>query len=88
MGFLRQVFALYVAVNMLACALLFFPWAKKRETISGLLGRWQVEEEGVRQAVGYGFGWFVDRLYYWDADHCRAIYRQERAARQALYGEG
>lgn len=70
---------------MLACALLFLPWALPRETISGLLGRWRVTGSGLRWWFGYAAGGVVDALFRWEPDHCVQVYLQERDARKVMY---
>lgn len=76
---------LYVASNMLVAAIVFLPWAMPRETISGVLGRWKLTEHGLRGHVGRFLSWFVDRLYWWDYNHCEEVYRVEQEAREVLY---
>lgn len=80
-----QLFVLYVAVNMALCALLFAPWAKPRETISGLLGRWEINERGVRYWIGRVGSTVVDLIYFWEPDHCKEVYLIEHEARALLY---
>lgn len=82
---LSQIFVLYVAVNMALCAVLFAPWAMPRETVSGLLGRWKVETRGWKRRFGFCGGAVVDRIYFWEPDHCVEVYRCEREARKVLY---
>lgn len=77
----RPVFNLYVAVNMLLCAVIFFPWAQPRETISGFLGRMTFKQ--------HYWAWFcaklVDKLYFWEEAHCGETAISENEARLALY---
>jgi hypothetical protein len=80
MGWLRPLFVLYVAANMLACAVVFWPWALPRETVSGLLGRYAESNAVARYAAAV-----VDLLYWWHPDHCRDIARIEAEARRTLY---
>jgi hypothetical protein len=80
----RQAFTVYVAANMALCAILFAPWALPRETISGLLGRWRASV-GWKFAAGTIGAAIVDRLYFWDADHCAAVAAAEAQARAVLY---
>lgn len=82
---LLQVFAVYVAGNMMVCAIVFAPWALPRETVSGLMGRWRETESGWRARVGRVGAWLVDRLYFWEPNHCAEIYRIEMRAREILY---
>lgn len=80
-----QWFVVYIACNMLLCSLVFLPWAKPRETISGILGRWRLTGFGWKQSFGYVVGSIVDRLYFWDVNHCETVYQMEEEARRALY---
>lgn len=77
---MRALFVLYVAANMLLCALLFSPWALPRETVSGLLGRYS----GTNALARIGAA-CVNLLYWWHPDHCRDIARIEAEARKVLY---
>lgn len=80
---LCRLFVLYVASNMMLCAVIFAPWALPRETISGLLGRYMFR--GSRAArVG---AWIVDRIYFWEPNHCIEVFLCERDARLVLYPE-
>ena len=81
----RVFFNVYVATNMLICSVLFAPWALPRETVSGLLGRWISTERGVKRWTGLVLGYVVDRLYFWEPDHCVSTYRLECKAREILY---
>ena len=89
--FLRRLkfhaFVLYVNTNMLVCSMVFIAWALPRETISGLLGRWKSTERGWKYVFARPASWVVDRIYFWEPDHCVEIYRQESQARKVLYGE-
>lgn len=83
--FKSQAFVLYVATNMALCAVLFAPWALPRETISGLLGRWKVEERRGKRKIGGILSCVVDTIYFWEPDHCVEVYKCERRAREILY---
>lgn len=83
--FLSRVFVIYVAVNMLLCSVLFAPWALPRETISGLLGRWIVVEHGFKRSFAVVAGAIVDTIYFWEPNHCVAVYDCEQKAREVLY---
>lgn len=89
MGTLRkvlcQVFSLYVATNMMVCAVLFFPWALPRETVSGLLGRWKTTHAGWRRSFGRIAALLADGIYFWEPNHCVAVYLCEDDARKVLY---
>lgn len=82
---LCQVFVVYVAVNMVLCAIVFAPWALPRETISGLLGRWELTQGGWRGRVGLALSMVVDRVYFWEPNHCNEVYWIEAKARAVLY---
>jgi hypothetical protein len=70
---------------MLTASVVFFWDCQPRETVSGLLGRWKVKGGTVRRAVAVPLAWLVDRIYWWEPDHCVKIYREEHEARLALY---
>jgi hypothetical protein len=80
-----QLFVIYVATDMALCATLFAPWALPRETISGLMGRWELTENGLRWRFGVVASALVDRLYFWEPDHCAEVYKCELKARAVLY---
>jgi len=84
---LCQLFTLYVATNMTLCALIFAPWALPRETISGLLGRWKLRNSGKRRAFAKVAAAVVDRIYFWEPNHCVEVFLCEAAARRVLYPE-
>lgn len=83
--FLARVFVVYVALNMALCAVLFLPWALPRETVSGLLGRWISTEAGIKRVAGLILGSLVDRIYFWEPDHCVEVFKCEAKAREDLY---
>lgn len=85
---LSQLFVLYVATNMALCSVLFAPWALPRETISGLLGRWGMTEQGWKRKFGLAAARFVDWLYAWEPDHCAETFLIEQRAREILYPSG
>jgi hypothetical protein len=70
---------------MALCALLFAPWAQPRETISGLIGRWCLTEAGWKRGLGCRAARLIDRLYWWETDHCRQVFHVEQKAREVLY---
>lgn len=80
---LSRLFVWYVVGNMLICSLLFFPWARPRETISGLIGRWSYED-GRRGRFARIAARVIDFMYFWEPDHCRITAAQEAEARKAL----
>lgn len=82
-----SAFVLYVAANMSVCAILFAPWAMPRETVSGLIGRWKSGHKGIKKAfAGYASA-VIDRIYFWEPNHCIEVYHCEREARKVLYPE-
>lgn len=85
--FICQVFVIYVSTNMLVCAIVFAPWALPRETVSGLLGRWKSGRHPARRRFAVGASWVVDRIYWWEPNHCVEVYRCESQARAVLYPE-
>lgn len=80
----RQLFVVYIAANMALCAVFFAPWALPRETISGLLGRWQGEKGWKRSFAVVGSA-IADAIYFWEPNHCRETYLIEQRARDVLY---
>jgi hypothetical protein len=82
---LCQLFVLYVAANMAVCAVLFAPFALPRETVSGLLGRWKSRRSGLRKFCGAVGAAVVDRIYFWEPNHCIEVYHIEAKARSVLY---
>jgi hypothetical protein len=84
----RSLFVVYVATDMMLCALFFSWWALPRETISGFLGRTSfVSKPGPRRRLAELGRFLVDRVYFWEEDHCAMVYREECDARRALYGD-
>lgn len=79
----RQVFVVYVAVNMALCAVIFVAWALPRETISGLIGRW-AQGDGKRATFARSAAKVIDTIYFWEPDHCKVTAEQEAEAREAL----
>lgn len=84
---LCQLFVVYVATNMMLCALVFSWWALPRETISGLLGRWELTGRGWKRIFAIGASAVVDRIYFWEPDHCTEVFLIEAQARVLLYPE-
>lgn len=91
MGKLRpivcQLFVVYVALNMALCALVFMAWALPRETISGLLGRWETTKTGWQYQFAVAATAVVDRIYFWEPNHCVEVFLCEADARKVLYPE-
>ena len=71
---------------MFVCSVVFFPWALPRETVSGILGRWKLNH-GWKKSVALPFSWIVDRIYFWEPNHCVEIAKQELELRQNLYDD-
>jgi hypothetical protein len=84
---LCQAFVVYVALNMMICAIVFAPWALPRETISGLLGRWETIHTGWRRWFALAASAVVDRIYFWEPNHCVEVFLCEDEARKVLYPE-
>lgn len=82
----RIIYPIYLAVNMLVCALLFFPHAQARETVSGLLGRWLTIEKYNRKNTVARYAAPVIDFLHWDKDHCKKTHRGEMLMRIELYG--
>lgn len=80
------LFNVYLAFNMLFCAVLAFGVSRPRETISGCLGRTKklATERGKRRPIIAFFNALVDRLYFWEPNHCRVTAEMEAKAREAL----
>jgi hypothetical protein len=81
---LSRLFVLYVALNMLICSIVFFPWALPRETISGLIGRWLMGT-GWKRTFAYYACVAVDKLYFWEPNHCAEVHCVEKRAHELLY---
>lgn len=86
---LCQAFVVYVATNMMVCAIVFAPWALPRETVSGLLGRWETRlpKRSLRRYFAIVATAIVDRLYFWEPNHCVEVFLCEHDARRVLYPE-
>lgn len=80
-----QLFALYLALNMLLCSLI--PGAKPRETISGLMGRWYETGNKAQREIAALMTILIDCIYTWEPDHCAEVAKVEREARAVLYGK-
>jgi hypothetical protein len=81
-----RVAAVVIAFNMLVAAVLFAPWIRRRETFSGLVGRWYQTETGGKHRFAAAVRPFLDWLVFWERHHCTKTYREERDARRILYG--
>lgn len=78
MGRLKSwLFNVYVACNMLLCAVLMLGTSRPRETISGWIGR-TLEPKSWLVRI-------VDAIYFWEPDHCHVTAEQEAEARKALH---
>lgn len=90
MRYLRgRVFCLYICINMGLCAIVFLPWVKPRETISGLVGRWYIMSDSgsFSEGCAYCLKVLIDAIYFWEFEHCVEVYKSEHLARKALYPE-
>lgn len=76
-GIKSWLFRVYVALNMLVVSVL--PWSRPRETISGMVGRFQ-DDIGVVEIIAR----IINRIYFWEDDHCRYVARCEAKARMEL----
>jgi len=72
---------------MSVCAILFVPWALPRETVSGLIGRWKCGHRGWKKTFAKYASMLIDRIYFWEPNHCVEVYRCELDARKVLYPE-
>ena len=77
----RALYLTYLGLNMLTCAVLFWPWALPRETISGLMGRKSMEGWWLAK----GAEALIDALHWWEPDHCYVTFVLENEARRRLY---
>ena len=85
----NQLFFLWVTLSMVLCALLFLPWFLPRETVCGLMGRWQMTGHGWRWKIGNAGALFFNAVLHTDPDEdCAIIYQMEDAARRELYRKG
>lgn len=82
-----RVFVIYVALNMLTCAVLFFPWARPRETVSGLTGRWLNSEKGWKYNFAKCARRVIHMIYFWEPGHCDLVHEVEHEAHMVLYPE-
>ena len=75
------MFKIIVALNQLACAVIFFPIAMKRETICGLIGRYTVNGNKLAE-------WIAPIIEKWfhKSETCQQVYEKEEKAREILYG--
>lgn len=73
----RWLFRVYLSVNMLIAAIM--PWSKPRETISGMCGRLSAN-----CVVARVFAIVIDKLYWYEIDHCADTARCESRARKVL----
>lgn len=82
------LFNVYLVLNMGLCSLLFLGASLPRETVSGLTGRWAITGTPWQAFIAICIlEPAINRLYFWDADHCRATFRLEYAVRKILYPE-
>lgn len=79
----RQLFAIVVAANQLVASLLFAPWIRPRETVCGLMGRWQ-SYPGFKGRLSRRMGPILEVVFH-KHETCREIYDKEERARGILY---
>jgi hypothetical protein len=84
---LSQIFVVYVAMNTLVASIVFFWWARPRETISGLIGRWYMTESGWKRKFSRAVCPVVNKLYAWEPNHCVVTHDVEAQAHNVLYPE-
>lgn len=85
----RAAYSLFLAMNMLACAVLFFPWCLHRETLSGFVGRMRYHKLSPRWCSDL-FALpelVINLLYISEYDHCKVTWKQEDHLRCELYGD-
>lgn len=80
----NRIFVLWLAVNQLICAVVFFPWTRERETISGLMGRWWLTEKGWKFEIGCFMSAVIDKLHS-DDTHCAVTFEDEQFMRDQWY---
>lgn len=83
-----RLFVVYIACNQLVCALVFLPWARRRETVCGLMGRWREEGNRWQACLGSLLCPYLDWVFHRNWDQCRDIWRMEEEARDVLYPPG
>ena len=79
------IYVIYLSLNTLLCALMFFPWAQPRETISGITGRWLTDGKKWQIACASFFVKPIDWAH--ETGHCVDTYLREQAMRAALYSK-
>lgn len=83
-----RIFVVYVALNMLVCSILFFPWARPRETVSGLTGRWLLtNQSGWKYKFARYARSVIHAIYFWEPEHCDLVHDVEAEAHKVLYPE-
>jgi hypothetical protein len=80
------MYAIALALNMLLTAIVFAPWVKRRETFSGLVGRWNETECGLKWQFSKFMMPLIDWLVWWEPMHCIKTFYEEKEARRILYG--
>lgn len=89
---LRLLF-LWITFSMVVCSIMFLPWFLPRETVSGLMGRWAMNEptrtrksKFARKVIP-----FIDSFIHPNTgvtENCYEIYKMEKECRKALYTRG
>lgn len=81
-------YSLFIAMSALACAVIFFPWCKHRETLSGFCGRMTCEGKyGALRQLFIAVATAIDSLFPGERNHCWLTWQEETAARKVIYGE-
>lgn len=75
-----QAYAVSIGLNTLITSLIFAPWVLPRETFSGFIGRQADSGSKIAQRIEQ----IVNRLCFWEAEHCWLTAWQERRARECF----
>lgn len=81
---MRWLHNAYLAVNMLICATLLFPWCEPRETFCGMMGRWIWSGSAWQRAIAGILVPILDGTVH-RKEPCCEIARMEAEARRVLY---
>ncbi len=85
--FRRSVWCVYIALNMLVVSIVFFPWARERETFSSVVGRsvLLLHEGPIPFRLAELLEYFINWLHR-DPDHCVNTFLEEQEVRDMWYG--
>lgn len=83
--FRRSAWCVYIALNMLVVSVVFFPWARERETFSSVVGRSMIYEGPIPCCVAEVLASLIDWLHN-DPGHCLETFFDEQAVRDSWYG--